>query len=62
MMQKNFDRFPPIYRYAYSMIAGIAMLGAAMAGCGPNDNLNRQTVTGMVSLDGEPLKSGAILI
>jgi hypothetical protein len=40
---------------------GTALFLAAMFGCGPSDGLNRQAISGSVTLDGEPLTSGAIL-
>lgn len=33
----------------------------ALFGCGSSDGLNRQAISGTVTLDGEPLTSGAIL-
>ena len=37
------------------------VLLAALFGCGSSDGLNRQAISGKVTLDGDPLTSGAIL-
>jgi hypothetical protein len=34
---------------------------AALFGCGSSDGLNRQAISGIVTLDGQPISSGAIL-
>src|SRR5262245_45712495 len=40
---------------------GLLLLGLA-AGCGSGDGLNRQPISGIVTLDGQPLEGGAILL
>ena len=40
---------------------GTAVILAATLGCGPTDGLNRQAISGTVTLDGQPISKGAIL-
>jgi hypothetical protein len=40
---------------------GTALVLAAMIGCGSSDRLNRQAISGTVTLDGQPISTGAIL-
>ena len=42
-----------------AMLALLAM-GFSVAGCGGGDGLDRQSVTGTVTLDGQPLETGLI--
>jgi hypothetical protein len=39
----------------------MVLILAAMFGCDSSDGLNRQAISGSVTLDGQPLSSGAIL-
>ncbi len=39
----------------------MVLLLAAWFGCGSSDGLNRQAISGSVTLDGQPISSGAIL-
>ncbi len=41
-------------------LAGMAVLLLAATGCGSGDNLNRQAVSGSITLDGKPLDHGRI--
>lgn len=43
------------------MKTGATVFSLLLAGCGPADGLNRQAVSGVVTLDGQPLAQGAIL-
>jgi hypothetical protein len=40
---------------------GTALWLAAVVGCGATDGLNRQAISGTVTLDGQPISKGAIL-
>jgi hypothetical protein len=59
------DQWPRITRTWFPFFrpveAGITLLFCLTAGCGSSDGLNRQAMTGRVTLDGQPLKNGAIL-
>jgi hypothetical protein len=48
-------------RCSLLMPAGMTFFLAATVGCGSGDGLNRQALSGTVTLDGQPLAGGAIL-
>lgn len=48
-----------LMRLSYARV-WMCMLAAFMAGCGGGDGLDRQAVSGSVTLDGTPLKEGQI--
>ena len=41
---------------------GILLLTGLASGCGSGDGLGRQAISGVVTLDGQPLSDGAILL
>jgi hypothetical protein len=45
----------------YRLGVGLLLLGLA-AGCGSDDGLDRQAISGIVTVDGQPLEGGAILL
>jgi hypothetical protein len=48
-------------RFSFLVAAGTIVFLAGAVGCDSGDGLNRQAISGMVTLDGQPLPDGAIL-
>jgi hypothetical protein len=48
-------------RISFLVPAGMILFLAATVGCDSGDGLNRQAISGTVTLDGQPLSSGNIL-
>jgi hypothetical protein len=48
-------------RFSFLVPAGMILFLAVTVGCDSGDGLNRQAISGTVTLDGQPLSGGAIL-
>ena len=42
--------------------SGIVLMAWVLGGCGSGDGLDRQSISGIVNLDGRPLNDGTILL
>jgi hypothetical protein len=62
MLQRSPVR-PVVLRVAALILGSGAILAAGLSrGCGPVDSSGRQAISGSVTLDGQPLGDGAILL
>ena len=61
MVQQNSRTSFKVQRFLRFLRGGMVLLLAAWFGCGSSDGLNRQAISGIVTLDGQPISIGAIL-
>jgi hypothetical protein len=60
MSQKPSSRAPAGRRRSRLSPAGLILSLVVTAGCGSGDGLDRQAISGIITLDGQPLSDGAI--
>jgi hypothetical protein len=60
MSQKPSSRAPASRRRFCLDLTGLILLLIVSGGCGSSDGLDRQAISGIVTLDGQPLDDGAI--
>jgi hypothetical protein len=61
MVYQKSRNAPKVQRFLRFLQGGMVLFLAPMFGCDSSDGLNRQAISGSVTLDGQPISLGAIL-
>jgi len=61
MVHQQSRTSPKVQRFLRFLRGGMVLFLTPLFGCGSSDGLNRQAISGTVTLDGQPIPIGAIL-
>jgi hypothetical protein len=61
MVHQKSRIWPKVQRFHRFLQGGMILFLTPLFGCGSTDGLNRQAISGSVTLDGQPISIGAIL-